>query len=285
MHRVGRWFAVAVTIAAFSMATVWQAPPAAAQADTGNFVLSDWWWQSPVLEYRVNLRGAPPGALAAINQAAETWNSTPGTQVQLRYVGATTAAVSADDGVNTIYWGSLGGALGRTGTQLIIECNPGCTTRPVGFDILLSNTAAIRVGAIGTQNFDLESLMLHEFGHALGLDHADASQVMFGVLTGGTEVRALASGDRRAIETRYPNATADVNCDRVINIIDALAVAQYAVDTRRDVGRCPANGSLARDSIFALMGDANADTRVNVADAFLVAKCAVGLSTPICPGQ
>lgn len=289
MHRVGRWLAIVVTIAMFNamfaVAMAWRPPAAAAQTDSGNFALSDWWWQSPVLDYRVNLNGAPAGALEAINRAAETWNAIPGTQARLRYVGTTNAAVSADDGVNTVYWGSLAGSLGRTGTQLIIECDPACTTRPVGFDILLSNSAPIRVGVQGTQGFDLESLMLHEFGHALGLGHADASQVMFGVLTSGTEVRSLASGDRRAIEIRYPASTGDVNCDRVLNILDALAVAQFSVDTRRDQGRCPENGSLASGSIFALMGDANADTVVNIADAYLVARCAVGLSTPICAGQ
>lgn len=286
MHRVGRWLWASLVIAVFSAATLAPAPSAEAQVDNGDFLLTDWWWAPPVLEYRVNLNGAPPGALEAINRAAATWNAVPGTQSQLRYVGSTSVAQSANDGVNTIYWGSLNGALGRTEWQLITLCDPLCDNRaePVGFDILLSNRAPITVGAIGTQNFDLESLMLHEFGHALGLDHAAMPQVMFAVLTGGTHVRTLGSGDSRALQIRYPNSDGDVNCDNVVNIVDALAVAQHSVSTRDDVGRCPAAGSLGSSSLFALMGDANGDNQVNIADAFLVAKCAVGLPTAICRG-
>jgi len=289
MHRVGRWLWAGVIIAVFSAANIAQPAPANAQADSGNFTLLDWWWRSPVIEYRVNLNGAPPGALQAVQAAAQTWNDVPGAQVELRYVGSTTSAASVSDGTNVIYWGPLAGsAIGETLYFLRTECDPSCETRPTEFDMRISSTDPITVNAIGTQNFDLESLILHEFGHALGLDHTnpptDTTQVMKRVLIGGTHVRTLGSGDQRAVQIRYPNSDGDVNCDGLVNIVDALAVAQYSVDVRQDVGRCPVNGSHPRGSLFALMGDANGDSQVNVADAFLVAKCAVGLSTPICSG-
>lgn len=284
MRGVGKLLAAVVVVTVFSTAAAWTAPAASAQVDTGNFVLEDFWWRSPVLEYRVNLNGAPPGALQAINAAAQTWNDVPGAQVELRYVGPTTTAQTVNDGVNTIYWGALNGALGRTGHVIRSSCDPSCTSEPVDFDILISTGAPIRVGAIGTSNFDLETLMLHEFGHALGLNHADASQVMFGIVISGSEIRSLASGDMQGVRVRYPESNGDVNCDGVLNIVDALAVAQFAVDNRQDVGRCPTAGSLGRTSIFSLMGNANDDNEVNIADAFLVAKCAVGLTTPICSG-
>lgn len=283
MHRVGRWLWAGLIVAMFGAAGVGDAPSAAAQFDSGNYVLQDWWWRSPVIEYRVNLNGAPPGALEAVKRAAATWNAVPGSQAELRYVGTTSVAQTADDGVNAIYWGPLAPSIGRTGTQ-IRTCSRSCGRLAIDTDILISNTAAITVGSIGTQNYDLESLMLHEFGHALGLQHTDPSQAMYMTLTGGTHVRTLGSGDQAGLRVRFPSPNGDVNCDGTVNIIDALAVAQFSVATREDAGRCPAAGAHSRASLFALMGDANGDDDVNIADAFLVAKCAVGLSTPICTG-
>lgn len=290
MQQVGRWLTAVVVVAVFVATASFQSPGASAQAEGNDFVLNSVYWPVPEVEFRVNLNGAPPGALDAVLSAAETWNSAPGSQVELRYVGTTTVAQSQFDGINAVYFAPLAvdlgpdGPLGRTSSQIARACNT-CPEFLDGFDIHIATNRPVTVGALDTRNFDLESVMVHEFGHALGFDHPNSSsQVMFSILFSGTEVRSLGPGDERAVQIRYPDSNADVNCDSVVNILDALAVAQYAVDTRDDVGRCPAVGSLGSSSLFALMGNANSDGEVNIADAFQVAKCAVGLVTPICNG-
>ncbi|CAI0396646.1 unnamed protein product [Linum tenue] len=52
--------------------------------------------------------------------------------------------------------------------------------------------------------FDLESISLHEIGHMLGLDHSDdKSAAMYAYLDGGKTKRRLQSADIRGIKTLY----------------------------------------------------------------------------------
>jgi hypothetical protein len=52
---------------------------------------------------------------------------------------------------------------------------------------------------------DLDSVLTHEVGHWLGLDHAtDSEATMFSPFPGGTEFRTLAPDDRRGICEIYP---------------------------------------------------------------------------------
>lgn len=76
-----------------------------------------------------------------------------------------------------------------------------------------------------------------------------------------------------------PAARGEVNCDGVVNIIDALIIAQYSVGNRFDQGFCPVNPV---DGVNPAAGDMNGDARVNIIDALIVAQCDAGIANPFC---
>ena len=76
-----------------------------------------------------------------------------------------------------------------------------------------------------------------------------------------------------------PAPRGDVNCDDVVNIIDALVMAQFSVGNRSDQGHCPVNPI---DGVNPAAGDMNRDAKVDIIDALIVAQCDAGIANPFC---
>lgn len=74
----------------------------------------------------------------------------------------------------------------------------------------------------------------------------------------------------------------DVNCDRILDIGDAMLVAQYSVLTRTDSGPC-AFESVGQNDIHGAAADFDRDGEITIADAMLIARCSVGLPNEWCP--
>jgi len=77
-----------------------------------------------------------------------------------------------------------------------------------------------------------------------------------------------------------PYLLGDVDCNGVVEIVDALLIAQYAVRLRTDSGGCPLSDPQLQLHVAA--GDLSGDGSLNILDAYLVARCAVGID---CPGD
>jgi len=75
---------------------------------------------------------------------------------------------------------------------------------------------------------------------------------------------------------------ADANCDGAINILDAVATAQYVVGTREGSATCADITEAGQMSVAAVSID---DRPVTVLNAFWVAECVVGLNGTLCPEQ
>lgn len=119
---------------------------------------------------------------------------------------AGTAAVNAKDLANNVIW--LGGAYWRysattlaytTVTSVIATGEIVDADMELNNNINWSDTAA-------ANTYDYESVVLHEAGHFLGLDHTaqNAQAVMFATVATGTTKRALAAADTGDLCTVYP---------------------------------------------------------------------------------
>lgn len=197
-------------LASFSGAVAVEAGEVSAQ-----YVLAHYSWHNNRADWAYNPTGKPAGLIvdaAAISAAAASWG-TLGANFSFANDGSTTAAPNGcqnvPDGRNTVGWAPIGhGVLAMTCTYW--------NTRDgaVEFDMQIdptwawtTETSVIRV--------DLQSVITHEFGHALGIDHpcdftqsatctdANRAAVMYGSYMVGTNKRVQQPDDLAAITAVY----------------------------------------------------------------------------------
>ena len=162
------------------------------------------WPVGETIVFLVDDTHAPAGAVAAVERAALTWNAT-GIDVQFAFGGLTDESGFAADLVNTVSWASTPSEfdvfVARTATYWFDD-------RPetiVGFDLVFNLDHRFVVGD-AEQAWDVETVALHEFGHVLGLGHADAErviQVMRPFIAAGDVDRTLSLADLRVLRESY----------------------------------------------------------------------------------
>jgi hypothetical protein len=138
----------------------------------------------------------------AILAAATSWSQVAGADFTLAYAGETNATTTGYNGVNEVLFMHKGaqeraGAaqVWYTADQTIIEA-----------DIWINDDYTWNAtGSPEANEVDLQSALLHEFGHWLILGHSpDTDAVMFARLTAGTLKRELQPQDQRGISAIYP---------------------------------------------------------------------------------
>ena len=157
---------------------------------SGGRVVTMKWGKLPV-RYFVTNRGVPGVSVddfrAAAGRAFASWEGVSTASVSSQFVGFTSAEPFDDDGQVTLGFMSrpdLDRVLGAT--DFLID---DATGELVESDIFFNSTFAWSVASSGeTGKYDLESIILHETGHLLGLGHS---------ALGETELRA--GGGRRVI--------------------------------------------------------------------------------------
>ena len=183
------------------------------------------------IPYFVHVDVVAAGFLNAVQNAFDTYENDPGSNISFVYMGTTTvvselqgANDNPTDNINVVSFGSPpNNAAGRGGLSGTFVLGP--DGRPDGngdgqFDLTISNSFTFSTGPDpGTT--DLESLVLHELGHALGLQHpqANTDAVMYNVLDDGMAKRSLTSADRAGLAVMYP-ANAGEPCEGLAITID-----------------------------------------------------------------
>jgi hypothetical protein len=147
-------------------------------------------------------RNAADGA--ELDIAARTWSDVACTAFRARSGGEVTAT-PGDDGVNAVFFHA---------TSWPANLEPGVVAQTVlsidrsgdihDADIHLNGVDHVFSfdGAPGTQ--DVRSVLVHELGHALGLDHSTDPRATMAVAGSGLRWRSLEKVDRDAVCALYP---------------------------------------------------------------------------------
>lgn len=176
------------------------------------------WFVLPV-QYRVFQHASVRGitdfqgvALPRIQSSFAAWTKSKvtGTKWEVTYLGTfntpgDTTAVNGTDRLNRVLW--LGGAQWRHGAGTLALTT---TTFLVGTgeivdtDMEVNDDLPWAVDGTAT-SYDLESILTHEAGHFLGLDHSpNATDVMFRSFVPGERRSVLSQTDISDVRTVYP---------------------------------------------------------------------------------
>jgi hypothetical protein len=201
-------------------------------------------WASSPIRYFINERDIPGVSAAAMRaaaaRAAATWQEVPGTTLRFEDQGFTVATPGFVDGRNTLGFldrPDLDRVLGAT--SLLIDSSTGALLEA---DVFFNTHFAWSTSPQGEAGrVDVESVVLHELGHLVGLGHSAIGETERTATTGR---RVLGSGAVMFPIALTPGSTAD----RALQADDEAAVQDlYAVDPARRTtgsitGRVTKNG-------------------------------------------
>ena len=196
----------------------------AVDSPTG-FVHSGLKWPANAIRYRVNINtvhaggtaGSAADFLQAIQAAADAWSFVSGADFSLLYDGATGATNTGFDGVNEVLFVNRGLQDANGGPQPAGQARIWYNSSNIvkEADLWINDAYQWNVtGDLELELLDLQSAVLHEFGHWLVLDHdGEDAAVMNAFLTVGTSKRSLHSDDIAGIESVYPCPAVSFPCN------------------------------------------------------------------------
>lgn len=124
---------------------------------------------------------------STVAQAGETWQDVPTSAVSFQFAGTTVNLPGVFDGQNTIGFLPDPEMADFLGTTFIVFDT--VSGEIADADIRLNSVHPFSVAPDGEEDrFDLESLLLHEFGHFFGLEHSGLAQMDGGGLVAAETV-------------------------------------------------------------------------------------------------
>lgn len=167
---------------------------------------ADIYWSTPSTGFYINAAGFPAGSLQAIQAAMQTWTNVTTSNFSFTYRGATTStAYAAQDNMNLLCCGSFDAGYEKTLALNTFWYNPQ-TGMLLDSDIKF-NAAFTWATNLSETAFDVQTIALHELGHALSLDDLydddQESMAMFYSFSKGQIKRNLHQDDMNGITYLY----------------------------------------------------------------------------------
>ena len=176
-------------------------PPPAGDVCSGAapYTLAGYHWAGAAATYAYG-SSLPSAWRGSADAAAATWNAA-GSKLKIARDPVAGGADAVKDGKSVVCFGTLpSGILGttytwyNTSTHVVSEA-----------DIKLTSAIPMTLGG-SASSVDVQSVLTHEFGHFVGLDHVtDITQTMYpSIPNNSTIYRTLCDGDELGIRTVYP---------------------------------------------------------------------------------
>lgn len=200
-----------------------------------------------------------------VTAAFTTWNTAPNTSLSLTRGADSHILSPAFDGINLICFtcstdfssdGTLAVTFTTTANGAGADDNRGGKSRFAGqildADILFNPAVAFTMD--GSSGSDLQTVLTHEIGHFLGLDHSAVVKAMMFPYAPPLE-RTLGSDDVAAISTLYPNSNPNMETGSIsgkVTMTDGSAVFGAHVFADSATNGSAYSGSVRKTPIGAL---------------------------------
>jgi len=151
--------------------------------------------------------------IKAVNKAANTWNSAPAKNFQYHYIGTTSSAGMQGNGKNEIFWGDT---QSLAVTKMLTNGQLNLYGDILETDIAFNNKLKWNSYLPSSNEYDVETIALHEMGHWLALQDlygdytgypSDQNKIMYGFFNYGEIRRTLSPSDIAGIQYIYPKTT------------------------------------------------------------------------------
>ena len=165
-------------------------------------------WNTNTVTYYVNTSGGPPGSIAAIQAAMQTWTDVSASTFRFVYGGPTTSAErNPKDGINIIYFRKMGNKarVARNYVQWNKESGE-LYDSDIVFNTAHKLSAADKCPE---DSYDIHGVLTHELGHALILNELckqthNEKTMYWKENKGDTKKRTLDQDDIDGISYLYP---------------------------------------------------------------------------------
>jgi hypothetical protein len=200
--------------------------------------------------------------VSAVRAALASWQSIPTALIRFADLKTTAVDSGQEDGINLITMADttanrqiLGGALGAVAlTRISFNAGTGEITES---DVILNPSCRFST-TLAPQTYDLQAIVTHEIGHALGCDHSPAqNDTMFAVMAPGEFFKRYLGADAVAFATMtYPDSSRTASLGVISGRITSAGKGVFGASvTAVNLDRNLVYASLSdSDGSFALSG-------------------------------